>query len=443
MFRKLVVGAAILAIASAYGGESSAADAEDFSLSLSGGYRYRAAAMSEGDDRTDQDTVVGIGVSAKNLPVEGLTLNGFGEYVKDLDGTSESSPFKDGSDTYSNRDQVRVYRAYAQYENPALPVSVKAGRMPVWSAENVTIDGGLVGLGSGIPWGDLELFAGRRVSFSSDPDETAVYGGNLKVRPLEGLVLKVEDVYYIENTLEVSALKVCDNHSFSLTYRHFADDPESLSAVVTLEPWSGGEAVFGYKRRFAEDDIGDSPEFDYTDFDDEEVDALILGGLAPYSDYFVELNQLVMDYVWLGGKARKHNLVDEADEDVYNTDFVEVSADAELSGWPLEGFTLYASATRWYEQRERGDLDEDNSWGFDGGISQKYMGHSVGLDLYRSLYDEEGADRSTRGFHFWLKGDLEDFGVLSAGFEREFDDLYREEGIESISEFSARWTIDF
>lgn len=408
-------------------------------VDLSTEYRTQwAQRHGEGNTR-DQDLSVGLGLDAARAGVEGLSFSGLLFYEADLDGTSEDSPFKDNLDSYSRRDDLRLYRAAFTYRLPGRWLRATAGRFEVWSAETATLDGGLVRLDP-CPWATLEVFGGRRADFYRDPDPNALYGGNLGLRPLPGSLLELRNLYYIQNSFEASWLQQFGGlGSARAAWRLVDADPRDASLDLHLYPWAGAEAHLAYLRTFGHDF-----DYDYTCDEEFEVAGLRLGELHPYADYRATLRQgFFRSRFGVGVRLRHHNVVDEADEDAYNVDFREGALLVDLSEWPWPGLRLDGEAVRWVEDRDRTDLTEDNLWGFALRLQQAWQGHAVGAGVNRQAYDSDGAPRDSRGFDAWVRVRLADPATLHLRYERQVDDLYREAGIDALHALTARLHLAF
>lgn len=175
-------------------------------LDVSAEYRAQWAQQHAGDDLRGQDLTVGLGIDAPKTGVRGIWFSGLLHYDADLDGTAEDSPIKNVLDSYSRRDDFRLYRAALSYDLPAGWLRLTAGRQKGWSAEMATLDGGPARL-TPCRWFGLELFGGQRVSFYRDREPDGVYGANLELRPFQTTLLQIKDLYYIDNSFQASLIQ--------------------------------------------------------------------------------------------------------------------------------------------------------------------------------------------------------------------------------------------
>ncbi|PLX40637.1 MAG: hypothetical protein C0608_08460 [Deltaproteobacteria bacterium] len=410
---------------------------EGLDLSLSTELRYRTM-DTDGGDENDLDWMTRLSADYKwrgELDVDFSTLLWYGA---DLDGGSGDEPTVDMLDTYSSSDTLRVYRASANMQLSEI-VGATVGRQDVWSAERATLDGVSLTFKSPCGYMEGEIFGGSRVSFYSDPDEDDIYGINFELRPSASTRFTFEDIYYLENTFEAAVVQKFGSLATGrIAYRHFDESPVELSAEAVVNGWENGQAIFTYKRKLS--DADDSYGFDYTAFGDEDVDALNFGTFAPYADYSVELRQIFGEF-FAYGKLRRHNLIDEDDEDEYNTDFNEATAGI---GYKKGTLRVDAEVNRWVESRFRNDLDEENSWGWALLGEKKFEGgYKAGASVAQQTYDALGKKRDTSGVSLWGTVPVMDLATLDLRYQYETDELYEDDGIDSVSEFTTRLNFNF
>ena len=425
--------AAVMSSGVALAGVRADADAE---------LRVRWAQMHTGSDETDQDLGVTLGLEAEGLARKGLGFSGRLYYAADLDGTAESSVYKDALDTYSRRDDWRLYRAVLSYDLPAGRGRIEGGRQEVWSAETVLFDGALVRV---VPsrWAQIEVFGGRRVSFFKDPEPNAVYGANVKLRPWPGGAFAVEDVRYIKNSLELEWIQdLAGWGTGRLTYRMIDRDPERATAAFHVYPWAQAEFHARYERTFSGQG-DDAFAYDYTSAEEHEVSYLTFEPLEPYSDYRIAFRQGFLGKAGIGLQIRHHNVIDKADEDTYNVDFDEGAVLLDLSDVPWAGLRADARVFRWVENRDRSDITEDHLWGFSVGLEQGWRGHAVGAGFERTAYDSDGRPRDSRVVEVWARIHLWSRADLHVRYARQSDDLYRSEGVDALHTFAARLNLSF
>ncbi len=440
MGRMAFRGLAAVALAVLGGAAASAATwgRVDFSTE----YRLQWADREGRGKAEDQDFFNLLGVELERTGVAGLTFSGLAWYGVDTDGTAADSPFKDTLDSYDNRDDLRVYRAALRYAPADRGAAITAGRFDVWSAEVATLDGGLVELAP-CRWFSAEAFAGRIVSHYRDPQQDGVYGANLAVRPREGSVVRLEDLYYIRNSLEASWVQDLSlwQASGRLAYRMIDSDPQKLALDLDAYPWEAGEVHLAYVRKLAYAD----PDFDYdyTSAEEDRVEYLNLSHLDPYADYRAEVRQGFLGRFGVGGRLRWHNVIEDKDEDAYNVDFVEYGLLFDLRDWPWRGLRLDGEFTRWVEDRDRSDLVEEDLWGYALFAEQVLAKHRFGAGLHKQEYDTAGSPRDSWGYQLWARLHLCAFARLQLRYEREEDDLYEEDGIDNLNVFTARLELSY
>ncbi|MDF1555781.1 MAG: hypothetical protein P1P84_22090 [Deferrisomatales bacterium] len=400
-------------------------------------YRYQWAQRHAGEDETDQDVRVGVGLEAAPVGWDRLNFAGLLYYSKDLDGTSASGIYKDLLDSYDDRQQWQLYRAALRYRADAYGLALTAGRQEVWGAEVVTLDGARLDLAP-CRWVSLDLYGGRRASFYSDPDTEAVYGGDLELRPWQGGSLQLRDLYYLANSLELAVVQVVRGWgSGRAALRMIGNDARDATLSAHLYPWREGEVHLHYLRVYKDYD------YDFTSDDDDLVPALELGEQQPYADYGLTVRQGLLDVAGIGARLRRHNVIQASDEDATNVDFNEGALLGDLTGWPWKGLRLDGEVIRWVEDRERENTTEDEMWGFVARVSQDLAGHTLGASYFKRAYDSDGGARDTRGYDLWARVEVLSATHLYLRYEREVDDLYRQDGIDALNVFTARLDLAF
>lgn len=306
--RTLIV-ACLVALGAALPPPTPAEELPGVAVDLTTEYRYQWAQRHRGEDETDQDLRVGVGLEVPRAGWDRLSFSGLLHYEKDLDGTPASSVYKDLVDSYDDRQKVRLYRAALRYQADAYGLAVTAGRQVVWGAEVVTLDGARLDLAPN-RWWALDLFGGRRVSFYSDPDTAAVYGGDLELRPWQGGLVQLRDLYYIENSLELAVVqRVRDWGSGRAALRMIGNDARDAAVSAHLYPWREGEVHLRYLRVYRDYD------YDFTATDDELVPELEMGEQEPYADYGLTVRQGVFGVAGVGARLRRHNVVKASHEE--------------------------------------------------------------------------------------------------------------------------------
>jgi len=434
---RTMIAACVVALGAALPPPTPAKGLPGVAVDLTTEYRYQWAQRHRGEDETDQDLRVGVGLTVPRAGWDRLSFSGRFRYEQDLDGTAASSVYKDLVDSYDDRQRVDLYRAALRYQADAYGLAVTAGRQEVWGAEVVTLDGARLDLAPS-RWLALDLFGGRRVSFYSDPDTATVYGGDLELRPWQGGLVQLRDLYYIENSLELAVVqRVSGWGSGRAALRMIGNHARDASVSAHLYPWRDGEVHLRYLRVYQDYD------YDFTSHDDELVPELELGEQQPYADYGVTVRQGVFGVAGVGVRLRRHNVVKTSHEDAYNVDFDEGALLADLTDWPWAGLHLDGELLRWVEDRERQDLTEDALWGFAARVHQELAGHTLGAGLFKRSYDSDGGARDSRGYDLWVRLAVREATHLDLRYEREVDDLYRQYGIDALNVFTARLDLAF
>ena len=261
-------------------------------------------------------------------------------YFKDIDGSPAGEEAHGFFDRYDGRQAFQLATLNTRVEALDRHLELIAGRQYGREAEWLHFDGGTATLRGLEVFGqetELTGFAGSRVYFYSRsespwsglaPQGEGIYGGHWKTWLFESTRLRVSDVYYIDNSLEMEA-----RHDFSpeawasLVYRMVNEDPHS---VLLEGAWDWLQHTFAlyffYVGKLGTN--ADDFNFDYTQSSRKKSFAnrdiyFNIGDIAPYDELTLELRKGI--WTWLGvyGGGTVHRLRQRSAEDNYNTDWQE------------------------------------------------------------------------------------------------------------------------
>lgn len=282
------------------------------------------------------------------------------------------------------------------------------------------------------------------MSFYSDPETEAIYGANLEASLPLGVKLTIEDLYYVENLFTARLAKVHEGFGVGyVDYRQYGSTPEEAGLTFVSSYFERMDLTAAVRYRMADGKEDEVYDYDFTADNEDEVGALFLPPLSPFVDYSLSVRSAVTEYLGLGARVKRHNLIDESDEDGYNVDYNEGALSLDLTGWPFEGFSFDAEVSRWYEERERTDLDEDSSWDYGVRLAQAIRDHEVGVEASRQSYDGDGASRDATRYGAWAKIKISSPADFTFRVERETNDLYEDEDIDALTTVSARLDLAF
>ncbi|MBN2808835.1 MAG: hypothetical protein JXR80_05010 [Deltaproteobacteria bacterium] len=407
------------------------------------------------DDRRDQDIFETLSIDAnwRNL---GLTFSSMATYAKDLDGTPQGSIFQDYTDSRgSHRQDFECYYAYLEKTGLFTEgLSVRVGRQYAYGAETVQFDGLWTRYEQPQWFGlEVEAFGGLAVQHYHDLGPDGIGGANLRVRPLPGLALDLNALFFEETSWESS---LCWQPSELWKFRSrlaFINDNTRFfdSSLETTIAATGTVLDFSFYRRYAIAAKADYL-FDFSYSLDEalssEMNRLSLMQEQGYLEFDIRINQPIPQVKGLSLFARYTNrsLAHGEDENLYNTDFERVTAGFDLDqcfGW--QGFHCSAGVSQWWEDRDKFYEGESTSWFVD--LEQEIF-HRLKLEAgyYHKSEDVNSLieDEASTSYRAAVAYRLCDYSKVEIAYEYAQDDFYKDElGVDYINTLTITLDLNF
>jgi len=383
------------------------ASAQEVSFGLRSQYHFENLTFREGTgvpSETDQDFSQYLNLDTRGAGLKNLATSFLLRWEWDMDGTALDSPFRDHRDAFSGRQQLRFLRGYAELPDALPHVDVRVGRQTVFEAETFLMDGGLFQLKE-LGGLDITAFVGNMVLFFLDPSQDVIFGGSVTHRPFESTRLRLSNVKYIDNTLEVSVFQeFTEAVDFSAAFALLDDDARhlSLSAGYTSTRIDTSVLVNVFKQFQAS--FFKQAELDFTAANlqgrrDISFARLFIGQLQPFWQYQVRVAQRLVQRLTLEASFTLREVSSTGNEDAFNADFFEFSVGLQLRDWPFTGFVVTPSFNRRELQRHaipaavafddiRGE-GETRVQGFTLDLSQRLFRNAlrVGATIGYQLFD--------------------------------------------------------
>ncbi len=295
-----------------------------------------------------------------------VDLEASGRYFKDLDGSPSGEATLGTYDALSGNDALQLHSLNARAEFFERHLEVRAGRQHAREAEWIHFDGaharfrGLTIFGKEV---ELSAFGGSRVRFfrRASSEHVGIGGAAVRVWPWEGGRIRLSDVYFHDNSLELEFLQRHSLGYTSLTYRQINEDPQSVWLDNHFDIASTGMKIdVRYRGKLGSG--ADDYDYDYTRSRRRNATGtayLWFGDLAPYDEITVELHQSFLEYwgVFLGGTV--HQLRDRDSRDEWNTDWQEAWGGIDVNHAPWKGFTGRATVRYMHTDLRRRLLRND------------------------------------------------------------------------------------
>ena len=344
-----------------------------------------------------------------NFSSDGYGLDNLSTYVsmrfeKDLGDTRGRDYFRNITDTYDARDQLKVYNAYAKLKDIFSHADLTVGRQYFYGAELAHFDGGRLDLKKIGPV-DFSLFGGRRVTFYEHPDRFGMWGGNFSIYPREGTKISARVLKYIDFSYDFSiSQRITPEIDFSGTYSLINNSPRDLVLDLNYNSYKlGTKATISYARKLS-GIRADNFSFNYTASSNRgkeglDVERLNIGRLAQYQDYGILLHQRVYKGLGIGASYTKRELINNNEGNSYNNDFDEFTAGFDWSDFIFDGTDLLAN-WKYFRNNRNSNRFETKSNVFDGRVAKRLSDNIfVDAGAFYKVYDYNNKHLDTVGFN--------------------------------------------
>jgi hypothetical protein len=180
------------------------------------------------------------------------------------------------------------------------------------------------------------LFAGRRFTYFSNPDQRAMGGGNFLYRFNENSSLEYDTFYYIKGTNAFRYRQVLGGGwFFSVGFRMVGSYPVDFAADALWTPSDGKTSL---RLSFAQKITNKDYFYDYTfsarDFDPHNpLLRLNLEALHPHTQFVINGSRAINPKLRLGGDVWIRRLNDRQDVGPFDTSFEDFRAHAQILPW--------------------------------------------------------------------------------------------------------------
>lgn len=269
-------------------------------------------------------------------------------YAQDLTHTTDASPQLSIIDTFGSNRRLELTAGYIEINGRPTDglfagTSLRLGRQYVYGAELAEMDGASFTVDrSRYSW---TVYAGRRFSYFSDPDQRAMGGGNFLYRLGENSSVEYQTFYYIRGTNLVRYRRVFRNTwLFNAGFRMVGSYPTDFTADAF---WSPSDGKTSLRLSFAQKITDKDYFYDYT-YDARDLDPhnpllrLNLGPLNPFTQFVVEASRAITSRLRVGGSVWVRQLNDRQDAGPFDTTFQDYRVHAQfLPGKKTDVFLDY------------------------------------------------------------------------------------------------------
>jgi hypothetical protein len=209
--------------------------------------------------------------------------------------------------------------------------SIQLGRQAVYGAEMAQFDGASLSISR--PRYSYTLYAGRRFSYFSDPDQRAVGGGNFLYKFKDESSLEYDALFYILGSHHLTYRRRFGRQwLFSAGYKMIGSYPIDFVSSALWSSANGKSSVnLGFTQKLTDKDYF----YDYTinarDLDPHNpLLRLYLGPQSPYSQFVVDARKVLGSHLSVGGGVIIRRLTDSANQGPFDTSFEDYRVDAQV-----------------------------------------------------------------------------------------------------------------
>jgi hypothetical protein len=273
-------------------------------------------------------------------------------YWGDLDGTSLASPFQNLKDAFRGRRVFEPLTAYTDIggfmsDDRLSTFNVRVGRQFVYGAETVRLDGAAFSIDHARF--ELDLFGGRRVTFYSDPEERATFGGNFLFRATERTSFGYDVLHYVDTSHRfqfrhaIGESWIADGNFFLLDdspidlagqAHYFSPDGNTRLTFSLLQKLSSDDFIYDFTYR----DFARNPENQVrrilfplppTGVPSHGNERLSLFEINPYTQFYVDGYRSLSQKFGVGGTVWVRHVNDGDDRGPFDNSFQEFRASAD------------------------------------------------------------------------------------------------------------------
>jgi hypothetical protein len=270
-------------------------------------------------------------------------------YRTDLDFVNPGSPGLDILNTFHGSRKFELQTGYIEINGKAgdgffAGSSLRLGRQYVYGAELASLDG--VSFNHNRPKYSVTVFAGRRFTYYSDPDQRAIGGLDFVYRLGHSASLEYSGLFYVKGSHTFSyRQRLPKDWLFSSYFKMVGSHPVDFSASALWAPSNGKTTVrLGFFQKLTNQDYFYDYTYTVRDLDPyNTLQRLYLGPLSPYSQFTLDAHRAITPRLRLGGTLWIRRLNDDTnDQGPFDASFQDYRVDAQVFPWKrIETFLEY------------------------------------------------------------------------------------------------------
>ncbi|HKM48196.1 MAG TPA: hypothetical protein VJX69_11435 [Terriglobales bacterium] len=267
-------------------------------------------------------------------------------YGQDLSHVTDASPQLDILNTTGSNRRLQLLSGYIDIEGRPTDgvlagTSLVVGRQYVYGAELAQMDGASFSVNRRrFSW---TIYAGRRFTNYSDPQQRAIGGGNFLFRFSDNATFEYDTLYYIKGTnLFRYRQTIGGSWLLGASFRMVGSSPTDFTADVMWTPSNGKTSLrVGFAGKLSNNDYFYDYAYNVRDNDPYNTfTRLNLGALQPYTQYTVDGSRAINSKLRLGGALWLRWLVKPINVGPFDTSFSDYRANAQI--FPGGRYDLFA-----------------------------------------------------------------------------------------------------
>jgi hypothetical protein len=257
-------------------------------------------------------------------------------YWQDLTRVTDGSPALSIINTFGSNRRLELVSGYFDIigrpaDGAFAGATLRLGRQDVYGADLAALDG--ISFTTNRPKYSYTLYAGRRFTYFSDPDQRVVGGGSFAFHFGDNASLEYDALFYIKGThIFTYRQRFGRAWLFSTYYKMIGSFPIDYSANAIWTPFDGKTMVrLGFFQKLTNKDYF----YDYT-INARDLDVhnpllrLNLGPFSPYSQVVLDAQRTISSRLRLGGSVWVRRLNDSTDQGPFDTSFEDYRANAQV-----------------------------------------------------------------------------------------------------------------
>lgn len=260
-------------------------------------------------------------------------------YSQNMSHVADASPELNLNNTFGSNRRLELVSGYIDIngrpsDGMFAGTSLRLGRQQVYGAELAEMDGASFTMDR--PQYSWTLYAGRRFTYFSDPDQRAIGGGNFLLRIGDNSSLEYDALFYIKGT-HLFRYRRTIGHAWLMRvgFRMVGGSPVDFSADAAWTPSDGKTTLLmNFTQKITNKDFFYDYTFNARDFDlHNPLLRLNLEALHPHTQFMINASRAINSRLRLGGSVWVRRMDDTQDVGPFDTSFEDYRVNTHMLPW--------------------------------------------------------------------------------------------------------------